>query len=138
MRFAALALALALPGAAFAQKAAPTPTPTASPSPAAEQPPPPYDKDMLRLAEVMGALTVLRDLCGPGDGASFRAKFATLMDVEGLSAERRGEWAGAFNKGVDDYKLTYRVCTDNAKASIRDFLAEANRIAVDVGDRFGR
>ena len=38
----------------------------ATPPPAAEGPPPPYEPQLLRLSEILGALSYLRDLCGAG------------------------------------------------------------------------
>ena len=101
-------------------------------------PPPPYEAQMLRLAEIMGALAFLRDLCGDGDGADYRAKFAALMEAEAHGAERRAAWAGAFNQSFEDYRLSYGSCTPNARAAIASFLGEANKIAAVVGDRYAR
>ena len=131
-------LLLGLAGsAAHAQKTAPAPAP--SPSPATvETPPPPYENQMLRLAEILGALATLRDLCGDNDGPAFRAKFAALMEAEANSAQRKGAWAGAFNQAFEDYRATHQSCTPNARQAIAAFLAEANRIAAEVSDRYSR
>ena len=135
----ALALALCLVGPAFSQKAAPTPGASPSPSPsAAAQETAPYETQMLRLAEIMGALAILRDLCGERDGAEYRAKFAALMESEATGGERRAKWAGAFNQSFEDYRSSYSSCTPNAKASIASFLAEAEKISETVVDRYGR
>ena len=136
MRLWTVFLVLALAGgAAFAQKAAPTP----APSPAiVETPPPPYESQMLRLAEILGALATLRDLCGDNDGAAFRAKFAALMEAEANTPGRKSAWAGAFNQAFGDYRASYQSCTPNARQAIAAFLAEGNRIAVEVSDRYSR
>jgi len=137
---AALALAVA-PLAAQAQTAppakptVPAPTPTASPSPTPDAPPP-YEPQLLRLSEIVGALAYLRDLCGDGDGATFRAKFAALVDAEGATEARKEALAGAFNRGFRDYELTYRACTPTAREIVIRFLDEAGRIAKDVATRY--
>ncbi|HEY1940606.1 MAG TPA: TIGR02301 family protein [Roseiarcus sp.] len=138
---AALALAGLASGALAAQTSAakpapPSPAPTAQASPAPEEPPP-YEPQLLRMAEVIGALSYLRDLCGDGDGAAFRAKFANLLETEGNTSSRKETLAGAFNRGLRDYELTYRACTPAARQIIARFLDEAARIARDVANRYG-
>jgi len=120
------------PAAAAAKPA----TPAAPPTPAQPDVPPPYEAQLLRLAELIGALAYLRDLCGDADGASFRAKFASLVDTEGVTDARKESLAGAFNRGFRDYELTYRACTPTAREIVARFLDEASRIAKDVANRY--
>jgi uncharacterized protein (TIGR02301 family) len=89
-----------------------------------------------RLAEVVGALAYLRDLCGAADGATFRGKFADLLEAEGNTQARKEALAGAFNRGFRDYELTYRACTPAAREIVERFLDEAARIAKDVANRY--
>jgi uncharacterized protein (TIGR02301 family) len=143
--FAAFAVAVAplaaqtqtaQPARPAAAKPAPAATPSPSPSPAQPDAPPPYEAQLLRLAELIGALAYLRDLCGDGDGAAFRAKFASLVDTEGVTDARKESLAGAFNRGFRDYELIYRACTPTAHAIVARFLDEASRIAKDVAIRY--
>jgi uncharacterized protein (TIGR02301 family) len=120
---------------------APASTETAKPPPPVETPapvesPPPYEPQLLRLAEIIGALSYLRDLCSAGDGATFRAEFADLLETEGTTPERKETLAGAFNRGLRDYELTYRACTPAAREIVARFLDEAGRIAKDVATRW--
>jgi uncharacterized protein (TIGR02301 family) len=143
--FAALAVAAA-PLAAQTQTAQPVkpaaaaakPVAPAAPAapPAQPEAPPPYEAQLLRLAELIGALAYLRDLCGDNDGASFRGKFADLVGAEGTTDARKESLAGAFNRGFRDYELTYRACTPTARAIVARFLDEAGRIAKDVANRY--
>lgn len=137
MRIAGLLLAAALfvsASAAAQTKAAPPPPP--APSPTAE-PPPPYEPQLLRLAELIGALTYLRDLCHAGDGAAFRDRMTKLLDAEGRTDERKATLAGAFNRGFEDYQLTYRACTSSAQETIARYLDETAKIARDIATRYG-
>jgi uncharacterized protein (TIGR02301 family) len=116
-------------------------TPPAKPPAPAEQPapaesPPPYEPQLLRLAEVIGALSYLRDLCGAGDGATFRTEFANLLETEANTPARKETLAGAFNRGFRDYEMTYRACTPAAREIVARFLDEAARIAKDVANRY--
>ncbi len=119
-----------------ASAAKPTPAATPTPTPAPSDTPPPYEAQLLRLAELVGALTYLRDLCGDGDGATFRGKFADLVGAEGTTDARKESLAGAFNRGFRDYELTYRACTPTAREIVARFLDEAGRIAKDVANRY--
>ena len=113
---------------------APAPTPTPTPT---TEPAPPYEPQLLRLAELMGALSYLRDLCQAGDGAEFRDRMAKLMEAEARTQERKDLFAGAFNRGFGDYQLTYRACTPSAKEIIARFLDESAKIAKDIASRYG-
>jgi len=130
------------PSATPAAKPAPPPyEPSTSETPPPYEPtapetPPPYEPQLLRLAELMGALTYLRDLCGAGDGAAFRAKFASLLETEATAPARKATLAGAFNRGLRDYEMTYRACTPAAREIVARFLDEAARIAKDVATRY--
>ena len=131
--------ALALAASPLAAQTTPAKPAAAAeqPAPPPAEPPPPYEPQLLRLAEVIGALSYLRDLCGDGDGATFRAKFAGLLETEAATPARKETLAGAFNRGFRDYELTYRACTPTAREIVARFLDEAGRIARDVANRYG-
>ena len=86
---------------------------------------------------MMGALAYLRDLCGAGDGAEFRAKLTSLLDADGVSESQRDLLAGAYNRGFEGYRLTYRTCTPAAGEVIGRYLAETARLAAEVASRYG-
>jgi uncharacterized protein (TIGR02301 family) len=108
-----------------------------APAPAPEPPPPPYEPQLLRLSEIMGALTYLRDLCGDRDADTYRAKMSALLSVEATSDARKERLAGAFNHGFQGYALTYRTCTPAARVVIARFLDEATRVSKDLANRYG-
>jgi uncharacterized protein (TIGR02301 family) len=129
----ALAQTPAKPAATAAPPAPPAPAPAAAP--VAE--PPPYERDLLRLAEIMGTLAYLRDLCGDDDGAEWRNRVAALIAAESNDVERKAELAGAFNRGFRGYALTYHSCTPAAHVVIARFLEEGGRLARDITSRYG-
>ena len=140
---AALLVATLAPAAAQRKDHKPLPKPPVvlpPPSPpATPQPPPetkPYDPQLMRLAEILGALTYLRDLCGDKDGGEWRARMQALLDAEGSPPVRKDRLAGAYNRGVEGYELSYRTCTLNAHVVIERFLSEGERIAKDVENRY--
>jgi len=95
-----------------------------------------YENPLLRLSEIMGALAYLRDLCGDGDGAEYRAKMSSLLDAEGTAPERREKLAGAYNRGYRGYEMTYGQCTQNARAAIARYVSEGGRLSRDISDRY--
>lgn len=135
---------LVLPPSTFAQRGSkaakstkpslPPPPPPATPAPPPETKP--YDPQLMRLAEILGALTYLRGLCGDKDAEEWRTRMQALLDAEGMPVTRKDRLAGAFNRGVDGYSLSYRTCTANAHLVIDRFLAEGSRIAKDLENRY--
>jgi uncharacterized protein (TIGR02301 family) len=125
-------------GAADAQQPPAKPaTPAPAPPPPAAEPPPPYEPQLLRLAQIMGALAYLRDLCGSHDAEAFHQKMASLLETEAKSEARKESLAGAYNSGFEGYQLNYRVCTATAHEIIARFLDEAAKISTDLASRYG-
>lgn len=122
------------------QQAAPQPQPNqqqAEPAPAAEPPPAPYEKELLRLAEIMGALAMLRPLCTAPDAGEWSRRMQFLIDTEGTTPGRRERLAGAYNKGYQAYALTYRVCTPSAQEASTRFIREGEQLARNITGRYG-
>ncbi len=118
--------------------AAKTESPDSAPSnpdaPASEPPPPPYEPQALRLAEILGALAYLGDLCGSTD--DWRGKMQQFLEAEAKTAYRKERLAGTFNRSFHDYEQSYRVCTPNAQIVIGRFLAEGGKLAHEIVNRF--
>ena len=112
------------------------PPPGPAPAPVGPVETKPYDPQLMRLAEILGALTYLRDLCGSGDADQWRVRMQTLLDAEGTPAARKDRLAGAYNRGIEGYSLSYRICTANARAVIERFLEEGSQIAKAVENRY--
>ena len=117
----------------------PAPPAPPAPSPATPAPPPdtrPYDPQLIRLSEILGALTYLRGLCGAGDADQWRGRMQVLLDAEGKPDSRKDRLAGAFNHGMEGYSLSYRTCTPNARFVIERFLKEGGSLAREVENRY--
>jgi len=135
----ALALALSLiafPTAQAQQKVAPVPPRSEPATPAPLDAPPPYERQLLRLSEILGALAWLTELCGETDGGAWRVCMSALLEVEGATQARRERLAGAYNRGFRGYGALHRRCTPNAELIIARFLEEGSRIARDVATRY--
>ena len=95
-------------------------------------PPPddrPYDAKLLRLAEILGAVHYLRELCGAQEGQLWRDQMKEIVKNEGSTAVRRAKLVNSFNDGYRGYRRTYRTCTDSATLAITRFSTEGAQIA---------
>jgi uncharacterized protein (TIGR02301 family) len=97
---------------------------------------PAYETDLTRLAEILGALHYLRDLCGAREGQIWRNEMQALLDAEAPAGERRDRLTASFNRGYRGFQQSYRTCTPAANYAIRRYLEEGSRIARDVTARY--
>jgi uncharacterized protein (TIGR02301 family) len=123
-----------LPAGGVAALAAPAPPP---PPPPPQAPPQPYDGQLLRLSEILGALSYLTSICDTTQKDPFRAQMQALIDAEANASPRREEFAGAYNRGYRGLASTYARCTDNARALIRRFRDEGVSITRQVRNLYG-
>lgn len=129
--------ALLLPGMQNALAQAPA-RGTEKPAATVPEPPAPsYEADLLRLGEVMGALSVLRDICGHDDGPEWTQRMRALLDSEAPSGSRRERLAGRFNEAVEAYRISHRTCTAGSRAAMERFVREGARLARSIAGRFG-
>ena len=112
--------------AAGAQKQHQAPAPT-QPKPAAADKRH-YDAQLFRLAEILGTLHYLRELCGANEGQVWREHMRELTASEGTSALRRAKLVESLNRGYRDYSRTYRTCTQPAIVAIQRYMEQASAI----------
>lgn len=96
---------------------------------------PPYQRQMERLAEIMGSLYFLQPLCQAGD-TDWRAQMDELITLDEPDEDRRQRLAGAFNSGYTAYSRFHRACTPAAREALTRLLGEAERTAKDIHTRF--
>jgi uncharacterized protein (TIGR02301 family) len=98
-------------------------------------PPPdnrPYDSKLMRLAEILGAVHYLRELCGAQEGQIWRDQMKEILRNEGTTAVRRAKLVNSFNDGYRGYRRTYRSCTQSATLATTRFSAEGATIAASL------
>ena len=96
----------------------------------------PFDADLQRLAEILGALHYLRDICGAKEGQKWRNEMQALLDAEAPEGERRRKIAASFNRGYRGFQQTYHTCTPAADLAIRRYLEEGAKIAREITARY--
>jgi uncharacterized protein (TIGR02301 family) len=110
---------------------------TASPpARAIEGGPAPFDSDLMRLAEILGALHYLRALCGADEGQKWRGEMQALLDAEAPSGDRRLRMVANFNRGYRGFQQTYRSCTPSAVVAVRRYLEEGAKISREITARY--
>jgi uncharacterized protein (TIGR02301 family) len=113
----------------------------AQPAPGAGQSAPlgvddrPYDAQLMRLAELLGSVHYLRELCGGNDGQAWRNQMKELVTSEGSTALRRARLVEGFNKGYRGYGRTYRSCTQPAMTAIGHFMEQGASMAEGLAEQ---
>lgn len=92
---------------------------------------------MLRLAEIIGSLAFLRQLCGGAEASQWPARMAELLEAEGITPGRRDRLAGAYNRGFKGFALTYRSCTAAAGEASARLSADGEKLSRRLAGRFG-
>jgi uncharacterized protein (TIGR02301 family) len=154
-----LLAALALPASVHAQDfvpsetapGAPTPAPApgegppadglatgAAVAPPAEMPPPIYEEQLLRLSEILGSLSFLRDLCSETDAAAWPDEMQALLAAEHPTPQRMAKLVGRYNHGFETFNAVYRSCTPSARLAITRYLAEGQSLSEDVRSRYSQ
>jgi len=95
----------------------------------------PYDDKLMRLAEILGAVHYLRELCSASDGQMWRQHMRTLIDAESNSALRKARITRSFNEGYRSYSRTYTTCTPSAQTAIDRFMQEGVEISEGLVNR---
>lgn len=96
----------------------------------------PYEAGLLRIAEVMGSLHFLRNLCGD-KGNQWRETMERLLAAENPAPERRARFIASFNRGYRSFESTYTTCTAAATEAIGRYTVEGENLARDLAARYG-
>jgi uncharacterized protein (TIGR02301 family) len=97
----------------------------------------PFEGQLQRLAEILGALHYLRNLCGES-GQEWRARMETLLETEaGTDSARRERFVSSFNRGYSGFESTYTSCTASAIEAINRYMREGEALTRDTASRFG-
>jgi uncharacterized protein (TIGR02301 family) len=107
-----------------------------NPARAIEGGPSPFDGDLMRLAEILGALHYLRALCGANEGEKWRGEMQALMQAEAPTGDRRNRMVANFNRGYRSFQQTYRSCTPAAIVAVRRYLDEGAKISREITARY--
>lgn len=96
----------------------------------------PFEPGLMRLAEVLGSLHFLRNLCGE-KGDQWRGEMEKLLDSENPDPERRARFIASFNRGYRSFGGTYTQCTASATEAINRYMKEGETLSRDIASRYG-
>ncbi len=96
----------------------------------------PFDPGLLRLAEVLGSLHFLRNLCGE-KGNRWRDEMEKLLQAESPEPQRRAQFVASFNRGYRSFEGTYSNCTASAAEAISRYMKEGEALSNDIAARYG-
>ena len=96
----------------------------------------PFEGQLLRLAEILGSLHYLRNLCGES-GQDWRLRTEALLEAENPDETRRQRFVASFNNGYRGFEATYVSCTPSALEAIRRYIREGEALTRDTASRFG-
>lgn len=106
-------------------------------APAVVEKPAPYDPKLMRLAEILGSVSYLRNLC-KGNEQEWRQMMQDLLGQEAATEPRRAaSLTAAFNRGYRSFASTYVKCTAQAIAAEEAYRAEGATLATEITARFG-
>ena len=98
----------------------------------------PYDKKLMRLAEVLGSIHYLRELCKANEGPLWRTKMTALIEAERPQPIRKAQLIARFNRGYGSFNRTYRTCTSSALLAIERYMKEGVLLTSQINARYGR
>jgi uncharacterized protein (TIGR02301 family) len=97
---------------------------------------PPYEKEMVRLAEILGAIHYLRDMCGADEGSLWRDRMEELIEAEDPQPQWRARLVDSFNSGFHGFERTYRTCTPAARRVVELYLKEGQDLSGAIKTRY--
>ena len=96
----------------------------------------PFESRLMRLAEVLGSLHYLRNLCGES-GNHWRDQMEKLIDAEKPDAARRARFIANFNRGYRSFDDIYVNCTRSAAEAISRYMKEGEALSREIAGRYG-
>lgn len=100
--------------------------------------PTPYDGQLSRLAEILGSIDYLRNLCSPARDDGWRGDMQQLLDTETKGEPKRKErLTASFNRGYRSFASVYTNCTPQALVAEEQYRNEGATLATEITARFG-
>ncbi len=97
----------------------------------------PYDGKLNALAERLGAIHYLRNLCSEPTN-EMRTQMTRLLDVEKPEPPRRAKLISSFNRGYRTFDSVYVTCTPQARVIVDTYLEEARTLSRELVNTYGQ
>ncbi|WP_455482390.1 TIGR02301 family protein [Bartonella sp. B35(2025)] len=99
------------------------------------QQPLPHDKKLLRLAEILGSLHYLQNLCSTPTNQWYNYMIA-LIEAEKPTPQRRAYFYEAFNETYRAFSANYRHCTQSAIEANQRYIKEGISLSENLITKF--
>ncbi len=96
---------------------------------------PPYDTKLLRLAEILGSLHYLQNLCNTPTNQWYNHMTA-LIEAEKPTPQRRAYFYEAFNEAYRAFSANYHHCTQSAIEANQRYVTEGRSLSENLLTRF--
>ncbi|WP_273756464.1 TIGR02301 family protein [Bartonella sp. MM73XJBT] len=97
---------------------------------------PPYETKLLRLAEILGALHSLQNLCGTPTNQWYDYMNA-LIEAEQPIQQRRSYFYAAFNEAYRAFSENYHHCTQSAIEANQRYIKEGRSLSESLLMHYG-
>jgi len=87
---------------------------------------------LVRLAEILGSVHHLREVCGADEGALWRNKMIDMMNVASLDTEARQRMISHFNDAYYQARSMFPECSRSAAAKSNALFDEGRRLAASL------
>ena len=95
----------------------------------------PYDAKLVRLAEVLGSIHYLRNLCGEVSN-QWRDQMEGLLAAESPDPVRRARLVASFNRGYRTFDSVYVTCTQQALEAANRYQTEGVALTREITARY--
>ncbi|WP_455475646.1 TIGR02301 family protein [Bartonella sp. B17] len=92
---------------------------------------PPYDAKLLRLAEILGSLHFLQNLCSTPTHQWYN-HMTTLVEAEEPTVKRRAYFYEAFNEAYRAFSENYHHCTQSAIEAHQKYIKEGRTLSENL------
>lgn len=100
--------------------------------------PPPYATDLERLAEILGSLQFLAEICDDSPTGWHQQMDELLGQTDpDTDAEWRARLTDRFNLGYSSFAAVYRSCTAAAMSAVARYRLAGAQIAGDIATEYG-
>lgn len=95
-----------------------------------------YETKLIRLAEVLGSIHSLRNICGE-NSSQWRDRMDALLLAENPDPVRKARLIASFNRGYRTFNETYSTCTSQAIAAIDRYEQEGTKLSSEIVSGYG-
>lgn len=96
----------------------------------------PYEGKILRLAEILGSLHYLNNLCSK-PGSEWRDRMDAMINAEKPPEAEKLRLISSFNHGFRVFSDNYTRCTPSAQAAINRYMEEGESLSNEIISRYG-